>query len=76
MLITGHTHRPIFPSPGECPYFNDGSCVHPRCITGLEIENNGICLVKWAVATRADRTLYIEREVLEGPVPLAAYIRE
>ena len=42
MIVTGHTHRPRFPSHNELPHFNDGSCVHPRCITGLEIENNEI----------------------------------
>ena len=75
ILVTGHTHRPIFPRPGECPYFTDGCCVHPSCITGLEIQHNEIALVKWAVGTREDQTLFIDREVLEGPVPLAAYIR-
>ncbi len=30
MLIAGHTHRPMFPEVGDPPYFNDGSCVHPR----------------------------------------------
>lgn len=38
MLITGHTHRSNFPKVGEPMYFNDGSCVHPRCITAIEIE--------------------------------------
>lgn len=74
ILVTGHTHRPIFPSPGDAPYFNDGSCVHPYCITGLEIEHNRIALVKWEVGTREDRTLHIRREILDGPVPLAAYV--
>lgn len=67
MLIAGHTHRPVYPQPGTGLYLNDGSCVHPRCITGLEIENNQIALVKWAVNSRSDRSLYVERQVLEGP---------
>ncbi len=70
MLIAGHTHRPAFPAVGEPLYFNDGSCVHPRCITSIEIENQSITLVKWSVKTRPDRTLYVERTPLEGPVPL------
>ncbi|SHO54039.1 metallophosphoesterase [Anaerocolumna xylanovorans] len=70
MLIAGHTHRPAFPALGEPLYFNDGSCVHPRCITSIEIENEMITLVKWSVTTRPDRTLYVERTPLEGPVPL------
>lgn len=72
-LIAGHTHRPVFPSPGKGLYFNDGSCVHPRCITGIEIENDAIALVKWAVSVREDRSLYVGRQILEGPVALNAY---
>ena len=74
MLITGHTHRPRFPSHNELPHFNDGSCVHPRCITGLEIENNTISLIKWHVITLEDGTMKIERAVLEGPEDLKHYI--
>ncbi|HWT75800.1 MAG TPA: metallophosphoesterase [Mobilitalea sp.] len=73
ILICGHTHRPVFPNVGEIPYFNDGSCVHPRCITGIEIRNGTISLIKWAVMTKPDRTLYVGREVLEGPVRLIDY---
>lgn len=73
ILIAGHTHRPVFPSPGSCPYFNDGSCVHPHCITALEIEGNQISLVQWAISTAMDRTLYISREVVGGPEDLAEY---
>lgn len=47
MVIVGHTHRPEFPGKGDPPYFNDGSCVHPRCITCLEIAGGEIRLVKW-----------------------------
>ena len=73
ILAAGHTHRPSFPRPGEAPYFNDGSCVHPRCITALEIVNNQICLVKWTVMTRENRDLYVGRMVLEEPVSLFEY---
>lgn len=73
LVIAGHTHRPAFSQPGRGRYFNDGSCVHPRCITGIEIEEGCISLVKWAVATRADQVLYVARERLEGPVPLQDY---
>lgn len=73
MLITGHTHRPIFPRVGESLYFNDGSCVHPRCITAIEINDGKIALVKWVVKTRDDRTLFVDREILEGPIPLSLY---
>jgi len=58
LVITGHTHRSVFMSQtregnvpgaqGEKPYyFNDGSCVHPRCITAIEINQGFIRLVKW-----------------------------
>ena len=73
ILICGHTHRPVFPKAGDIPYFNDGSCVHPRCITGIEIRNATISLVKWATMTKPDRTLYVDREVLAGPVMLSEY---
>lgn len=72
-LICGHTHRPVFPKAGESLYFNDGSCIHPRCITGIEIQSGTISLVKWATMTRPDRSLYVGREVLEGPVRLSDY---
>ena len=71
ILVAGHTHRPVFPKPGEGFYFNDGSCVHPRCITAIEIEGGNISLVKWLIATRPDRTLFVDRQVLSGPAPIA-----
>ena len=59
IIITGHTHRPVFANlslterrlmetgigsrgvrgkaKADPIYFNTGSCVHPRCITGIEI---------------------------------------
>ncbi len=73
MLITGHTHRPMFPEVGEPPYFNDGSSVHPRCITGIEITHGMISLIKWCVKTKEDGTLYVGREVLAGPRCLMDY---
>lgn len=75
IIIAGHTHRPVFPQPGTKLYFNDGSCVHPRCITGIEIQNNKISLIKWSVRTRPDRSLYVGREVLEDPVPILEYFK-
>ena len=72
--ITGHTHRPRFPEPGDIAYFNDGSCVHPRSITGLEIENGKISLIKWQIATTEDGTLKVIRILLEGPQKMTSYI--
>lgn len=74
MIVTGHTHRPRFPSHNELPHFNDGSCVHPRCITGLEIENNEITLIKWHVLTNKNGIMQISRTILEGPENLDKYI--
>ncbi len=74
ITITGHTHRPRFPKPKELPYFNDGSCVHPRCITGLEIENEQVTLIKWHVITTDEGTMKIVRTVLEGPEAIKDYI--
>ncbi|NNJ82272.1 MAG: serine/threonine protein phosphatase [Flavobacteriaceae bacterium] len=71
--ITGHTHRPRFPEPGEIAYFNDGSCVHPRSITGIEIENGEISLIKWHITTAVDGTLKVNRKLLEGPNKLIDY---
>lgn len=71
MLIAGHTHRPVFPDRGAPPYFNDGSCVHPGCVTAIELTNDTIALVKWCVKVRADGVLHVGRDVLAGPEPLA-----
>ena len=74
MLIAGHTHRPVFPAVGQPPYFNDGSCVHPRCITAIEIEDDHIALVKWHTDVRDDANLFIAREVLAGPASVAEWL--
>ncbi len=74
LLIAGHTHRPMFPEVGEPQYFNDGSSVHPRCITGIEIADGNITLVKWDIKTKNNGTMFIGREVLAGPRKLKDYI--
>lgn len=76
LTIVGHTHRPRFPQPNEIPFFNDGSCVHPRSITGIEIENGAICLIKWNIETTDDGTLRVVRVLLEGPRKLSDYIKK
>ncbi|MGB5430717.1 metallophosphoesterase [Eudoraea sp.] len=73
ITVMGHTHRPRFPEPGDIPLFNDGSCVHPRSITGIEIEDGLISLIKWQIATKEDGTLQIVRVLLEGPQKLVDY---
>jgi UDP-2,3-diacylglucosamine pyrophosphatase LpxH len=73
VLIAGHTHRPKFPLPGDVPYFNDGCCVHPRNITGLEILNGEIMLIDWRIRPDEKGRLSIERNVVRGPEPLERY---
>lgn len=69
LLIVGHTHRPYLPEVGKPPYFNTGSCVHPRCITGVEIENEEIRVIKWFVDVKPgiNRTLFVNKVILAGP---------
>lgn len=62
----------------DSAYFNTGSCVHPRCITGIELTGTGdemhISLIKWSAepirATESpEGTFYplaIRRTVLES----------
>jgi UDP-2,3-diacylglucosamine pyrophosphatase LpxH len=73
-LIAGHTHRPVFPEPGEGRYFNDGSCVHPWSITAIEIASGEISLVKWSQKTKEDGTVYIGKKTIGGPNKLEAYL--
>lgn len=72
ILVTGHTHRPMIGSP-DSPYFNTGSCVHPRCITCIELEKRCLTLVKWSTSTRDDMTIFVNRDVLAGPVCIDDY---
>ncbi len=58
-------------------YYNTGSCVHPRCITGIEITGTGskmtLRLVKWGYSSQTahkgsdEYVLSVKREVLEEP---------
>jgi UDP-2,3-diacylglucosamine pyrophosphatase LpxH len=69
LLIVGHTHRPYLPGEKEPPYCNTGSCVHPRCITGIEIENGEIRLIKWFIDVNAATggILFVNRGPLVKP---------
>ena len=69
ILITGHTHRPVMPEE-PAYYYNTGSCVHPSCITCIEVERGRLTLVKWSMQARPDLILYVEREVIGGPVAI------
>lgn len=71
MVIAGHNHRPMFPAMGEPLYFNDGSCVHPLFITGIEIEKGEISLIKWGINANSEGILYVSRDVIAGPRKLS-----
>lgn len=64
-VICGHTHRPAFARAGAPPYFNTGSCLVPDVMTGLEIQNGEIAMVRWSV--RQNGTLRLKREVMAPP---------
>lgn len=64
IVLAGHTHRPMMGNKNSS-YYNTGSCVHPRCITCIELQHRRLTLVKWTLHTREDRTLYVAREVLD-----------
>lgn len=47
VVICGHTHQPTSPREGSVPYFNLGACHNPGFLTGIEISEGKISLVKW-----------------------------
>lgn len=73
-LLCGHTHDPHFPKPNEAPYFNAGSCVFPRWITGIEIDNGEIMHVRWRVKPSHNGGMFVQREVTGGPESIADYL--
>lgn len=76
LLIIGHTHRPKFSMPDQAPYFNSGSCVRPRNITGLEVANGQIALIEWRIWPDGEGRLQVVRRVIRGPVALAEYVEK
>lgn len=74
MIITGHTHRPMFPKPGSNIYFNCGCCIHPNGITGIEISSGEISLIKWHIITKENGALYAVRKIIAGPQKLESFI--
>lgn len=75
-IVAGHTHRPIYPNPGETPYFNDGCCVHPRYINAIEINKGEISIVKWEVEVQEDGMLNINKKIMCGPNSINSYFKE
>jgi len=74
-LLCGHTHCAHLPRTNQLPYFNTGSCVQPRLITGIEIDHGAIMLVRWRVKPGANGGLYVQREIISGPEKLTEYFQ-
>lgn len=70
MLICGHTHRFKFPREDELPYFNTGSGTYPTIITGIEISNSKIQLIRWKTEPDNKGFLKVTRAVLREPRPI------
>lgn len=75
-ILTGHTHRPTLGNEAS-PYYNCGSCVHPKAITCIELCGNNISLIKWHSSTEKSGhfgniydqrpptyPIYVKREIL------------
>lgn len=75
-LICGHTHQAHFSYSGEIPYFNTGSCIHPRWITEIEIEDGEIRLIKWRVRAESGGLLAIHRDLVYGPERICVYFTD
>ncbi len=75
IIICGHTHRPAFASPGAVPYFNTGSCVNPGFITGIEMRDGAVALVRWSAPppSRTKTTPSAKRLLVAPPTRLAAF---
>ena len=70
-LIAGHTHRTIFPDYGKDHfYFNDGCCVYKDHITGIEISNGKISLVKWSIKIGGNGSLYAGKDFVHPSLSL------
>ena len=67
LVITGHTHRPACSPDSATLYYNNGCCIHPNCITCIEIENGKLSLYKWAVTSREDGSLYVGKQLIAVP---------
>lgn len=75
ILISGHTHRAIFPNIGQGLYFNDGSCIHPSGITALEIVDGTLTLVKWEFKSNNKGFILVDRTVLRKSEYIINFIK-
>lgn len=66
-ILCGHTHRPKLPDDDEPVYLNTGCCIHPRGITGIELNGDMFSLVHWSVKPGDDGILSITKKVMKGP---------
>lgn len=73
MMITGHTHKPMFSDFDTPAYFNDGSCVSEEAITAIEIESDNIILVKWYYKINKKGNKILMRETMAGPAKISEY---
>lgn len=67
-ILCGHTHRPKLPDLGDPAYMNTGCCVHPRGITGIELNGRSFSLVYWTIKPNKEGTLFIMKKVIKGPM--------
>lgn len=72
MLLTGHTHRPTLGN-ATSPYYNCGSCVHPKCITCIELCGYDIRLVKWY--SSAEKSEHFGNLYAKCPPTFPVYIK-
>ena len=73
IVIIGHTHNPEFPRLKTNLYFNVGSCINANEVTGIEIKNNELSLIKWSNRTKEDNSVYIDKDILIGPRKINDY---
>jgi UDP-2,3-diacylglucosamine pyrophosphatase LpxH len=68
VVICGHTHRPMCAGYGAS-YFNAGGCVYDGYITGLEIQDGEIRLIRWSSWPRSGQSgeVRVRRELLATP---------
>lgn len=76
LLISGHTHKPTFPTSGDLPYFNCGSCVEYGGITCIEIENHSISLVKWynEKSPTESNIPEVRKQLISGPQKVTSFL--
>lgn len=67
ILICGHTHRFKFPRKDELPYFNAGCATYPTIVTGIEIADGEIQLVRWKTEPNSKGLLKVNKSILRGP---------